>query len=220
MVFNDEQVIQIKDSIYKQLDGLPEGQRSTAREKINSMDAKELEEFVNKNQTDGGCPFCAIAEGKSPCFRLGENDDAIAFLELNPVSKGHSLIISKKHDGEISEGMTDLAKIIGGKLIKLYVPKNVDVNEGKIVGHTVLEVIPNYGEELVKKKADIEDLKILEKEINDTEILEEKETESEAIVKKKEIVEEDIIDVDAGNERSEVVEDELAGLPHFDERIP
>ncbi len=214
MVFSDEQIVQIKESIFKQLDSLPDEQKVGIREKIESMEAEELEEFVKQNQGNGGCIFCSIVEGKSPCFRLGENDGAIAFLELNPVSKGHALVISKKHEGEVDDAMRELAKSVGGKLIKLYSPEDVDINEGKVLGHTVLEVIPNYGEELVKKKADIEELKILEKEINESEILEELPKDANKDIQEEtEIIEPEDLEEDCDEEES-------PSLPHLNDRIP
>jgi diadenosine tetraphosphate (Ap4A) HIT family hydrolase len=43
------------------------------------------------------CIFCAIAEGKSPAFKIWENDEFMAFLDLFPNTKGQSLVIPKKH---------------------------------------------------------------------------------------------------------------------------
>ena len=43
------------------------------------------------------CIFCKIVEGQIPCEKIFENEHTIAFLDLNPVVKGHTLVIPKKH---------------------------------------------------------------------------------------------------------------------------
>ena len=43
------------------------------------------------------CIFCMIAEGKIPSSKIYESDTVYAFLDLNPVHKGHTLVIPKKH---------------------------------------------------------------------------------------------------------------------------
>ncbi|MEV5475057.1 HIT family protein [Streptomyces sp. NPDC052207] len=43
------------------------------------------------------CPFCEIAEGRSPADRVYETPDALAFLPLSPAATGHTLIIPKLH---------------------------------------------------------------------------------------------------------------------------
>lgn len=43
------------------------------------------------------CLFCKIANGEIPSFKIYEDDTTIAFLDINPDSNGHTLIIPKKH---------------------------------------------------------------------------------------------------------------------------
>lgn len=47
------------------------------------------------------CIFCAIATGNAPCVKLHEDDLTITFLDLFPVSRGHALIVTKKHYDDI-----------------------------------------------------------------------------------------------------------------------
>ena len=52
------------------------------------------------------CIFCKIVKGDLPSFKVYEDDRVFAFLDINPVSKGHTLIIPKAHAenlGEIAE---------------------------------------------------------------------------------------------------------------------
>ncbi len=43
------------------------------------------------------CIFCKIAKGEIPSYNVFEDDHFLAFLDINPFSKGHTLIIPKKH---------------------------------------------------------------------------------------------------------------------------
>lgn len=43
------------------------------------------------------CVFCRIVAGEIPCFKLYENEDTLAFMDINPASAGHALAIPKRH---------------------------------------------------------------------------------------------------------------------------
>lgn len=43
------------------------------------------------------CIFCKIVRGEIPCHKIFEDNGVLAFLDINPVSKGHTLVISKQH---------------------------------------------------------------------------------------------------------------------------
>jgi histidine triad (HIT) family protein len=43
------------------------------------------------------CLFCKIASGQIPSTRIWEDDNLLAFLDINPIKPGHTLVIPKKH---------------------------------------------------------------------------------------------------------------------------
>ncbi len=43
------------------------------------------------------CIFCKIIKGDIPCIKIYENDRVLAFADINPISKGHTLLIPKNH---------------------------------------------------------------------------------------------------------------------------
>ena len=43
------------------------------------------------------CIFCNIIEGKVPCNKVYGDEDVLAFLDIEPATKGHTLIIPKTH---------------------------------------------------------------------------------------------------------------------------
>src|SRR6266581_8882704 len=46
---------------------------------------------------DPDCIFCKIAAGAVPCFKLYEDAETLAFMDINPVHDGHSLVIPRDH---------------------------------------------------------------------------------------------------------------------------
>lgn len=51
--------------------------------------------------TEPDCIFCRIVAGAIPCFKVCENDETIAFMDINPVSPGHALVVHKAHHEDI-----------------------------------------------------------------------------------------------------------------------
>ena len=49
------------------------------------------------------CIFCAIAAGEIPSFKVYEDDLVLAYLDINPFSKGHTLVIPKAHSTGLLE---------------------------------------------------------------------------------------------------------------------
>jgi histidine triad (HIT) family protein len=50
---------------------------------------------------DDDCLFCKIIAGEIPCFKLFENDDTLAFMDINPANEGHALVIPKEHAADV-----------------------------------------------------------------------------------------------------------------------
>ena len=51
------------------------------------------------SETD--CIFCKIISGEIPCFNIYEDDDTLAFMDINPASEGHALVIPKEHSRDV-----------------------------------------------------------------------------------------------------------------------
>lgn len=47
--------------------------------------------------TDPGCIFCKIVAGTIPCFKLHEDAESLAFMDINPANDGHCLVIPRDH---------------------------------------------------------------------------------------------------------------------------
>jgi histidine triad (HIT) family protein len=53
------------------------------------------------DHVDYNCIFCAIAAKRAPASVVYESENALAFLDINPVVEGHTLVIPKKHSRNI-----------------------------------------------------------------------------------------------------------------------
>merc|ERR1712113_24927 len=49
------------------------------------------------------CIFCRIIKGEIPSMKLYESDKTFAFLDINPLSKGHALVIPKYHGAKLTD---------------------------------------------------------------------------------------------------------------------
>lgn len=101
--------------------------------------------------------FCRIIEGEIPSYTLYEDEDVIAILDISQVTKGHTLVISKKHyenflatPKEVMHKVMDVAQRIGQAQITTLGAKGVNIltncypEAGQTVMHFHVHVIPRY----------------------------------------------------------------------------
>eukprot|EP00760_Papus_ankaliazontas_P030587 PhM_4_TR4913/c0_g1_i1/m.97551 len=65
------------------------------------------------------CLFCKIVTGKVPSIKLMENDKAVAFMDIGPISLGHCLVIPKYHAVKLHELPEEYMAAIGPMLVRL-----------------------------------------------------------------------------------------------------
>ena len=63
--------------------------------------------------TDPACIFCKIVAGQIPCHRVFENEHVLSFLDIGPLSRGHTLIIPRGHWVTIDQLPDDVAAACG-----------------------------------------------------------------------------------------------------------
>lgn len=92
------------------------------------------------------CIFCKIIAGDLPSHKLGENDKALAILDIKPVHPGHLLVIPKKHFANLEEIEADyfqavmsLVKEMGLKIKEKLTADsyNVILNNDKAAGQEI-----------------------------------------------------------------------------------
>eukprot|EP00906_Rhabdomonas_costata_P034876 RCo049047 len=95
------------------------------------------------------CVFCKIVAQKLPCYKVFENAHALAFLNIGPISKGHTLVVPKTHYARLEEVPADIlagtseAVAAVGKALPSVVGNpdyNVLVNNGVQAGQEVMHV--------------------------------------------------------------------------------
>ncbi len=106
---------------------------------------------------DVNCVFCKIVHGDIPSAKLYEDDDVMAFLDVNPVTYGHALVISKKHYSnflatpkDLMNKVMNVAQRIGQVQMEQLGAKGVNIlinckePAGQEVPHFHVHVIPRY----------------------------------------------------------------------------
>ena len=103
------------------------------------------------------CIFCKIIKDELPSSKIYEDENHIAILDLFPVTKGHTLLIPKRHhvnvfdcDDELGKETYPKLKILA-KAIKeatgcngLNIVQNNGAEAGQMVFHSHIHIIPRY----------------------------------------------------------------------------
>jgi histidine triad (HIT) family protein len=133
---------------------------------------------------DPRCIFCKIVAGEIPSARVFETEHALAFLDVNPLNPGHTLLVPRSHHPVLAELPEDLAAHAGALLPRISRAVktatgaeglNIVVNSGRVAGQTIdhchWHIIPRFagdpvhwpwpqgkyaGDELSQMKAGIE----------------------------------------------------------------
>jgi len=96
------------------------------------------------------CVFCKIVKGELPCYKIWENERFLAFLDINPVSPGHTVLIPKKHINYIFDleeplysEMFKIVKELSKALKQAVGSKKVGLAiEGIFIPHAHIHLIP------------------------------------------------------------------------------
>ncbi len=116
------------------------------------------------------CVFCKIVKGQIPSFKVYEDDRVYAFEDINPINKGHTLIIPKKHAENIwemdEEDMTAVhkaAKKISQAIREALKPEGIACLQ--LNGRAVNQVVMHYHYHLIPKSAGEPELRMTQWEL-------------------------------------------------------
>ncbi len=111
---------------------------------------------------EGKCVFCSIAAGQIPSKVVYQDDAVTSVLDINPASKGHTLVIPKQHFNSIYEipqnqflQIMAVADAVGYSILLAQAPKNVDmlytqeIVKGNVTPHALIHLIPRYDEDSI-----------------------------------------------------------------------
>jgi histidine triad (HIT) family protein len=111
------------------------------------------------------CVFCKMVAGEIPVTKIYEDDVVLSFLDIGPVSDGHTLVIPKQHFGKLHDCPPELLGQVGsrlGKIAKAVTAAmdsqgyNVLCNNGRAAGqlvdHLHFHIIPrNSGDRVFNR---------------------------------------------------------------------
>ena len=93
------------------------------------------------------CIFCKIVEGKIPATKVFEDEDILAFNDINPVRPVHVLVIPKKHITSLATAGTDDTVVLGKILAKA---NEIAVAQGSPDGFRVIINTGRVGQQEVQ----------------------------------------------------------------------
>src|SRR3989344_8096681 len=112
--------------------------------------------------TDPNCIFCKIVTGQIPDYRVWEDDYFVTFLDIRPITEGHTLIVPKVHIDEVFDlpeniytGLFDLGRKLAPVIRQVTKCVRVGIAlEGFGVLHCHLHLVPLWrGNEMDPNRA-------------------------------------------------------------------
>jgi histidine triad (HIT) family protein len=107
--------------------------------------------------TDPDCLFCRIVSGELPSTRVDEDERTVAFMDINPATRGHVLVVPREHSTDLTEIAEDDLAAVAAMSKRLAVRQqerlgadgvNLLNSCGKVAWQTVfhfhVHVIPRY----------------------------------------------------------------------------
>jgi len=106
------------------------------------------------------CIFCSIVEGEAPSHSVYEDEETCAFLDANPLARGHTLVIPKTHHERVNDMPADVAGAVGRTIARVApaVEAAVDApastiayNNGPAAGqevpHVHAHIVPRFADD-------------------------------------------------------------------------
>jgi histidine triad (HIT) family protein len=103
------------------------------------------------------CIFCGIVAGDIPSTQVAENERAIAFMDINPATRGHLLVVPRAHSTDLREASAEdltAATLLAQSLVSRVIDRLdadganllscIGADAWQSVFHTHLHVIPRY----------------------------------------------------------------------------
>jgi histidine triad (HIT) family protein len=103
------------------------------------------------------CIFCKIINQEIPSFKIYEDDYTYAFLDISPMSKGHTLVVPKLHSTHVLESDQETINqcfVTIKKIVEHYdqtllatgynIISNIHESSGQTVFHTHFHILPRY----------------------------------------------------------------------------
>jgi len=133
-------------------------QAAALQEKLKQMSPEQIQELVKKQ-----CVFCRIVAGEIPSKKVYEDDNFLAFLDINPANIGHVLVVTKDHFSVLPQLPNELAakyfvlvKELSARIYDALGAQGINIlqNNGPAAGqevpHIHIHIIPRFEEDGVR----------------------------------------------------------------------
>lgn len=105
------------------------------------------------------CVFCNIIAGRAPAYIIHEDHLSLCLLDINPYTKGHCLVIPKRHvpwwhdlTEEETKSLFSVARTVSQKIMEVYRPDFVSLfARGRRIPHTHIFLIPTFGDDMIDR---------------------------------------------------------------------
>ena len=102
------------------------------------------------------CVFCMIMDGKIPAAKVYDDERTLAFMDINPLTRGHCLVVTKAHaatlyDAELEDlkAAISTAKKVAGALRKALSPDGLNVLQAN--GAAAFQSVPHFHLHLIPR---------------------------------------------------------------------
>ncbi|MEI6732106.1 MAG: HIT family protein, partial [archaeon] len=158
MTLSPEEIADLKNQLKGQIQHLPEDKKAEAIKQIDELSTGALETMLKQQQERQGNQegpqktiFRMIIDKDIKSTEVAENDFALAVLDINPISPGHSMIIPKTvvtEADKMPRMAQELAKTLGENIISKLKAKSFDTHTENKFGEFVIHLIPVYDKPL------------------------------------------------------------------------
>jgi len=107
------------------------------------------------------CAFCDIVAGKASAYKVFEDETSICILDIHPYTKGHCLVIPKRHvswwhemTAEETRSVFETARTVADRMMKVLSPSPDFVfmyARGRRIPHTHIFLIPTYKDDVLDR---------------------------------------------------------------------
>lgn len=106
------------------------------------------------------CPFCQMIEGRLDSYTVYETANALAFLDINPSTKGHTLVVPKEHAEDLMAISTDTVgpffeavQHVADAIDTALDPAGINLIQangkaaGQEIAHAHMHIVPRYDDD-------------------------------------------------------------------------
>lgn len=204
MVVSKELIDEGRRQLQEQIDKLPVDRRGAAQAQLDSMTDETIGAMIEQQSSGGSAGekaagpakgvYRMIVDGEIPSKKVEENKEAIAVVEIRPLSKGHVIIIPKKavQDARaLPASVFTLARNVAKRMATKLGASGTEIQSEKKLGEVIMNVVPTYEgktigapyeakeDELAEvyaslrlvKKPKVEKVKVAKKEVREDRVL-------------------------------------------------